>query len=323
MKALITGGAGFVGSHLGEALLGRGDEVIAIDDLSTGQYSNVSHLEPNPNFRLIVDSIMDGPLLESLVKEVDVVYHLASAVGVQLIIDRPVYTIEAIVEGTERVLSLARRYRRRVLVTSTSEVYGKGSKIPFNENDDTVLGPTTTRRWAYACGKMLDEFLALAHWHETRLPVVCVRLFNTVGPRQTGQYGMVLPRFVQKALAGTPITVYGDGQQSRCFGHVSDVIGALVNLVDCPEAYGKIVNVGSDQEVTINDLAKRVCELTGSNSEIKHIPYDQAYVEGFEDMKRRVPDLSLAKKLVGYRPKHSLDDIISSIIDYWKNAQGR
>ncbi len=323
MQALVTGGAGFIGSHLCERLLAEGAQVVAIDDLSTGRYENVAHLESNDRFRLVVDTIFDAALLESLVRECDVIYHLASAVGVNLIIERPVYTIEAIVEGTERVLSLARRYRRRVLLTSTSEVYGKAGKVPFSESDDIVLGPTTKRRWAYACGKMLDEFLALAHWHETRLPVVCVRLFNTVGPRQTGQYGMVLPRFIQAALRHQPLTVYGDGTQTRCFCHVRDAADALTKLMQCPQAMGQVVNVGADQEISMNDLAARVISLTGSNSAITHIPYDQAYIEGFEDMLRRVPDLSLAGRLIGYRPEVSLDDTIREIADYWRQQSGQ
>lgn len=321
MKALITGGAGFIGSHLAEHLLGQGHDVVAIDDLSTGRYDNIAALEANERFRLIVNTIFDGELLESLVRDADIVFHLASAVGVNLIIERPVYTIEAIVEGTERVLSLARRYRKRVLITSTSEVYGKASKVPFSEGDDIVLGPTTKRRWAYACGKMLDEFLALAHWHETRLPVICVRLFNTVGPRQTGQYGMVLPRFVQQALAGEPVTVYGDGEQTRCFCHVSDAVGALVKLAACPDAAGQVVNVGADDEVSMNQLASRVIAITESSSKVMHISYDQAYVEGFEDMPRRVPDLSLAGRLIGYRPAVDLDQTIRAVADYWRERR--
>lgn len=318
MKALITGGAGFIGSHLAERLLADGAHVVAIDDLSTGRYDNIAHLEKNDRFRLVVDSIFNADLLESLMRDAEVIFHLASAVGVNLIIDKPVYTIEAIVEGTERVLSLARRYRKRVLITSTSEVYGKASKVPFAESDDIVLGPTTKRRWAYACGKMLDEFLALAHWHETRLPVVCVRLFNTVGPRQTGQYGMVLPRFVQQALAAEPLTVFGDGEQTRCFCHVLDAVGGLVDLAASPDAAGQVVNIGADTEVTMNELANRVITLTASSSTIKHIPYDQAYIEGFEDMPRRVPDLSLAARLIGYRPQFGLDDTIRAVADYWQ-----
>jgi UDP-glucose 4-epimerase len=260
-------------------------------------------------------SVLDVEKLEPLVRGADVIYHLASAVGVRLIIDQPVTTIESIVEGTQRVLSLAARYRKRVLITSSSEVYGKGSRVPFSEDDDVVLGPTTTRRWAYACGKMLDEFLALAHWHESRLPVVCVRLFNTVGPRQTGRYGMVVPTFVRQALSGGPITVFGDGEQTRCFCHVADVVGGLARLMDCEAATGQVVNLGSDAQITINALAERVCELAGSGSTIEHVPYDAAYVAGFEDMRRRVPDLSRARELIGFAPRRCLDDILLSVID--------
>ena len=316
VHALITGGAGFVGSHLAEELLRQGYRVTVIDDLSTGRHENISHLEYDTNFRLFVDTILNETLLDSLIQEADMVFHLASAVGVGLVIDKPVYTIEAIVKGTDQVLRLARRYRRPVLLTSTSEVYGKGTKFPFCESDDTVLGPTVTRRWAYACGKMLDEFLALAHWHETKLPVVCVRLFNTVGPRQRGHYGMVLPRFVEAALTGEPLRVHGDGEQSRCFCHVSDVVRALVQLMECRKARGKIVNIGADTEVSIGALAARVCQLTGSSSRISHIPYRKAYVEGFEDMRRRVPDLSLAGALIDYAPTYSLDDIIHSVVKW-------
>lgn len=318
MNVLVTGGAGFIGSNLCEALLTRGDKVVVVDDLSTGSQRNVAALEARENFRLIVDTALNAPLIESLVRECDVVFHLASAVGVKLIIERPVHTVDSIVRGTQVVLDAARRYRKRVLITSTSEVYGKGSKVPFSESDDTVLGPTTTRRWAYASAKMLDEFLALAHWHETRLPVICVRLFNTVGPRQSGQYGMVLPRFVQQAIKNEPITVYGDGEQSRCFCHVSDVIAALIRLVETPAAHGRVVNIGNDQEVTMNQLASLVCKVTGSKSEIRHVPYAEAYIEGFEDMRRRVPDLKLARELIGYKPRLALEEIIRTVAAYWR-----
>ena len=314
MKCLITGGAGFIGSHLAEAMLARGDDVIALDDLSTGRRENLAGFASEPRYRFVEGSILDESLMDHLVGEADVVYHLASAVGVRLIIDEPVKTIETIVEGTDVILRMAHRYGKPTLITSSSEVYGKGSKVPFSESDDVVLGPTTTRRWVYACAKMLDEFLALAHWYESMLPVVCVRLFNTVGPRQTGQYGMVLPRFVQAALEDKAITVYGDGEQTRCFCHVADVVGALLQLPACAEAHGKVVNLGSDHEVTMNELAQHVVELADSDSQITHVPYEKAYVEGFEDMRRRVPNLKLAKKLIGYEPQHSLDDIIRSVI---------
>ncbi len=321
MNALVTGGAGFIGSHLCDYLLDVGWDVRVIDDLSTGRYENVAHLDGNPQFSLVIDTVLNARLVEDCVKQTDVIFHLASAVGVRLIIDQPVRTIETIVEGTNVVLAQARRYRKRTLITSTSEVYGKGAKVPFSENDDTVQGPTTTRRWAYAAAKALDEFLALAHWYETRLPVVCARLFNTVGPRQTGQYGMVIPTFVRQALAGEPLTVYGDGEQTRCFSHVSDIVKALVALVQCQEAWGKVVNLGSPEEVSINALAQCVVELTESESPIVHIPYDEAYVEGFEDMRRRVPDLSLAKQLIAFDPAHSLDDILRDVISEFERPQ--
>lgn len=318
MKALVTGGAGFIGSHLCEFLLEQGYSVSVIDDLSTGRHENVGHLEGNPRFELIIDTILNRSLVEELVKSADTVFHLASAVGVRLIIQQPVKTIETIIEGTNIVLSQARRYRRKVIITSSSEVYGKGSKVPFSEEDDTVLGPTSTRRWAYAAAKGMDEFLAFAHWYETRLPVLCVRLFNTVGPRQTGEYGMVIPNFVGQALNGKDITVFGDGEQTRSFCHVKDVVSALVDLINCPAATGKVVNIGSDEEISINRLATRVKELTGSVSRIVHIPYEKAYTEGFEDMIRRVPDITLAKKVIGFKPKYGLDDILKSVISSLK-----
>ena len=318
MKALVTGGAGFIGSHLCEFLLSQGWQVSVIDDLSTGRYENIGHLESDGKFELVIDTMLNRALMEGLVKSSGVVFHLASAVGVRLIIEEPVKTIKTIVEGTDVVLSHARRYRKKVLITSTSEVYGKGSKVPFAEDDDTVQGPTTTRRWAYAAAKTLDEFLAFAHWYETRLPAVCVRLFNTVGPRQTGQYGMVIPRFVQQALHGEPITVYGDGEQTRSFCHVKDVVPALASVVDCKDAFGKVINIGNSEEVSINWLSGRVKELSGSSSAIVYIPYEKAYVEGFEDMRRRVPDISLARQLIGFQPKHSMDDILKSVIAHMR-----
>jgi UDP-glucose 4-epimerase len=296
-----------------------GYAVKVIDDLSTGRYENVKHLEGKERFELVIDTILNRHLLEEMMKSVDVVFHLASAVGVRLIIQEPVKTIETIVEGTNVVLSHARRYRKKVLITSSSEVYGKGAKVPFSEQDDSVLGPTTTRRWAYAAAKGLDEFLAFAHWYETQLPVVCVRLFNTVGPRQTGQYGMVIPTFVEQALQGKDITVYGDGQQTRSFCHVKDVVSALESLVCCPEAIGKVVNIGSNEEISVNFLAKRVKDLCGSLSPIIHVPYGKAYAEGFEDMLRRVPDLTLARRLISFKPKYTLDDILHSVIEDFRS----
>ncbi len=313
MTTLVTGGAGFIGSHLAERLLAEGHRVLVLDDLSTGRFENVSHLEGRPGFELRVASVTDPSVVERCVLECSTVYHLASAVGVKLVVDEPVKTIETIVNGTDNVLKACARYRRPVLLTSTSEVYGKGTKIPFAEGDDCVMGPTTTRRWAYACAKALDEFLALAHWHEARLPVVVARLFNTVGPRQTGRYGMVIPRFISQGLKGEPITVFGDGEQSRCFAHVSDVVGALVALMKEPGALGQVFNIGNDEEVTIRALAERVRTLTGSRSEIRLVSYGEAYTAGFEDMMRRVPDLTKIRSLIGYRPSRNLDDILRDV----------
>jgi UDP-glucose 4-epimerase len=314
MNYLITGGAGFIGSHLAERLLAEGHGVLVLDDLSTGRYENVAGLEGRPGFELRVASVTDPEVVERCVTECQAVFHLASAVGVKLVVDEPVRTIETIVNGTDVVLRACARYRRPLLLTSTSEVYGKGAKVPFAEGDDCVIGPTTTRRWAYASAKMLDEFLALAHWHEARLPVVVARLFNTVGPRQTGRYGMVIPRFIAQALAGEPMTVYGDGHQRRCFAHVSDVVGALVALMKNPGARGEVFNIGNDEEISILDLAERIRALTGSKSPIRLIPYGQAYTAGFEDMLRRVPDLSKVRRLIDYRPSRSLDHILADVL---------
>jgi UDP-glucose 4-epimerase len=316
MKILVTGGAGFIGSHLCRLLLSQGHTILVLDDLSTGSYENLDGLEDGRQLRLIVDSINNRDIVDDCVRESDCVYHLASAVGVRLIIDQPVRTIESIVGGTEVVLKCCARYRRPFLLTSTSEVYGKGSKVPFCEDDDSVMGATCRRRWSYACAKAMDEFLALAHWVEAKLPVTICRLFNTVGPRQTGQYGMVVPRFVRQALRGEPITVYGDGTQTRCFAHVQDVVNALVKLMESKAAKGQVVNIGNAEEVTIMQLAERVKSLTGSNSPIKLIPYNEAYEDGFEDMLRRVPSLERAKRLIGYEPTRTLDDILHDVIAY-------
>ena len=314
MRYLLTGGAGFIGSHLAERLLAGGDSVLALDDLSTGRYENVAALEAHPNFELRVAGVTDSRVVEDCVVECQAVFHLASAVGVRLVVEEPVKTIETIVNGTDIVLRACARYRRPVLITSSSEVYGKSQKVPFAEGDDCVMGATTTRRWAYACAKALDEFLALAHWHETRLPIVVARLFNTVGPRQTGRYGMVIPRFVAQGLAGEPITVYGDGAQTRCFGHVADIVGALVQLIGHPGAKGDVFNVGNNQEVSILELAERVRTLTGKRSSIRLVPYAEAYTEGFEDMQRRVPSLEKIRRLIGYAPTRGLDDILADVI---------
>lgn len=310
---LITGGAGFIGNHLARALVGAGKRVSVVDDLSTGRYSNVADLEPHPEFRLYVDTIRDAALMERLMQECGTVYHLASAVGVKLIMEQPVYTIDNIYQGTETVLRLARRYRNRVLITSTSEVYGKSDSVPFHEDGDRVEGPTSRHRWAYACAKALDEFLALAHWKESRLPVAIVRLFNTVGPRQVSQYGMVLPRFVEWAIEGRDLEVYGTGEQQRCFCHVSDVVRAMIAVMDSGTCFGDVYNVGSTEEVAIRELAERVIGRTGSMSRIRSVSYELAYGEGFEDMQRRVPSIDKIRAAVGWEPRISLDRIIDDL----------
>jgi UDP-glucose 4-epimerase len=322
MKYLVTGGAGFIGSHLVEQLLEQDHDVLVLDDLSTGSYENIAHLDNDLPMRLVVDTVCNPDIVNECIKEVDAVFHLASAVGVRLVIDEPVKTIETIVGGTDVVLRACARYRKPILITSTSEVYGKGTRVPFGEDDDCIMGPTTKRRWSYACAKALDEFLALAHWYHSRLPVVVVRLFNTVGPRQTGQYGMVIPRFVRQALRGESITVYGTGCQARCFAHVHDVVDALTALMGTAEARGQVFNVGSDEEVTMLELAKLVKELAGSNSEIVFVPYSRAYGENFDDMQRRLPDLSRIQGLIGYRPVHGLKAILEDVILYERQSMG-
>ena len=316
MRVLITGGAGFIGSHLADAYLQRGDEVTVIDDLSTGTIENISHLKNNPRFHYTIDSVHNQPVTAELVDQCDVVFHLAAAVGVKLIVESPVRTIETNVRGTEVVLALANKKQKRVLIASTSEVYGLSSDVPFREDGNLVMGATTKGRWSYACSKAIDEFLALAYWREKKLPTTVVRLFNTVGPRQTGRYGMVIPTFVKQALAGRPLTVYGNGKQTRCFGYVGDVVGALIKLMDTTDSVGEVFNIGSGEEILIHDLAQRVKELTKSNSEIVFVPYDEAYEEGFEDMPRRVPDTTKINKLVGFEPKMKLDGILESVISF-------
>ena len=318
MNALITGGAGFIGSHLAERLLEQGHGVIVIDNLSTGSIENIRHLKGRERFSYTIDSITNESLLAELIDRSDVVFHLAAAVGVKLIVEQPVYTIETNVHGTEVVLKHANKKKKLVFVASTSEVYGKSADVPFRETADLVLGPSSKHRWAYACSKLIDEFLALAYWKEKKLPVVIVRLFNTVGPRQTGQYGMVLPTFVRQALAGHPITVFGDGTQSRSFTYVGDVVDALVRLAGDKRAVGEVFNIGNMGEVTIADLAAKVKEMAGSCSPIHYIPYDQAYEAGFEDMPRRVPDISKIREFVGYEPKMQLDDIIRTVIEHMR-----
>jgi len=318
VRALITGGAGFIGSHLSEALLAQGDDVLILDNLSTGSIDNISHLKGTPGFEYFVDTVNNEPLLAELIDRSDVVFHFAAAVGVKLIVEQPVHTIETNVHGTEVVLKHANKKKKLVVIASTSEVYGKSNDVPFREDSDLVMGPTPKHRWAYACSKAIDEFLALAYWKERKLPVIIVRFFNTVGPRQTGQYGMVIPNFVRQSLAGQPITVFGDGKQTRSFTHVTDVVGALLKLVKEPRAIGQVINIGNVQEISIAQLAERVRELSGSKSPIKFIPYDEAYESGFEDMPRRVPDLTRVRDLIGYEPKHTLDDVLLQVIDYFR-----
>lgn len=316
MRTLITGGCGFIGSHLAEHLLENGSDVSLLDDLSTGSIDNVTHLKGRPGFDYTIDSVANEPVLAELVDRADVVFHLAAAVGVKLIVESPVRTIETNVHGTEVVLKHANKKKKLVLIASTSEVYGKGNGIPFREDGDLVLGATMKHRWAYACSKAIDEFLALAYWKEKKLPVVIARLFNTVGPRQTGRYGMVVPTFVGQALANQPITVYGDGTQSRSFTYVGDVIRALAGLVNEPRAVGEVFNVGNTTEITIGDLACRIKEMTASSSPIVRIPYDEAYEAGFEDMPRRLPDISKLRNLIGYEPRVQLDEILERVIAY-------
>jgi UDP-glucose 4-epimerase len=318
MHALITGGAGFIGSHLAEALLAHGDNVFVLDNLSTGAMENIVHLKGRSGFEYFIDSVENEGLLAELVDRSDVVFHFAAAVGVKLIVEQPVRTIETNVHGTEIVLKHANKKKKLVVIASTSEVYGKSEDVPFREDSDLVLGPTPKHRWAYACSKAIDEFLALAYWKERQLPVIVVRFFNTVGPRQTGQYGMVIPNFVRQALAGEPITVFGDGTQSRSFTHVADVVQALLKLVKEPKAVGQVINIGNTGEISMQKLAERVRELSGSKSQIKLVPYEEAYESGFEDMPRRVPDLTKITALIGYKPRFSLDDILSQVIEYFR-----
>lgn len=321
LRVLITGGAGFIGSHLSDACLQRGDEVFVIDDLSTGSIDNIRHLKDHPRFHYTIDNVQNLQATAELVDQCDVIFHLAAAVGVKLIVESPVRTIETNVHCTEVILSLANKKKKKVLIASTSEVYGLSAEVPFREDGNLVMGATTKGRWSYACSKAIDEFLALAYWREKKLPTVVVRLFNTVGPRQTGQYGMVIPTFVKQALAGRPITVYGNGKQSRCFCYVGDVVGALMKLMDDPKAVGEVFNVGSNVEMSITGLAEKVKELANSDSEIVLVPYDEAYEEGFEDMPRRVPDISKVSKQIGFQPGMDLEGILKSVIDFHSGEQ--
>lgn len=318
MRVLITGGAGFIGSHLSDALIASGHQVSVLDNLSTGSMCNIEHLKGRDGFHYTIESVTNEPLLAELVDGSDVIFHLAAAVGVKKIVEEPVHTIETNVHGTEVVLKHANKKKKLVVIASTSEVYGKSAAVPFCEDADLVMGPTTKHRWAYACSKAIDEFLALAYWKERKLPVVIVRFFNTVGPRQTGQYGMVVPNFVRQALAAQPITVFGDGTQSRSFTYVGDVVDALVKLVQEPRAIGQVFNIGNTEEITILDLAHKIRSMTGSSSEIVLVPYDQAYEAGFEDMPRRVPDLRKVHGLIGYQPRVPLDEILTRIIESFR-----
>ncbi len=314
MKALITGGAGFIGSHLAETLLNKGHEVVTLDDLSTGSEQNIAGLIDHPKFQFVYDDVRSSEIVHLLIQQCDMVFHLAAAVGVQLIVDEPVHTIETNIHGTEIVLSVANKFRKPVLLASSSEVYGKSENVPFREDDDTLLGATRYSRWAYACSKAIDEFLGLAYFEQYGLPVIVTRFFNTVGPRQTGQYGMVVPRFVEQALRNEPLLIYGTGKQSRCFGYVADVVDAVIALMNCPAAFGRVYNIGSTEEVTIEELADRVIQLTGSRSEKKHMSYEEAYGRPFDDMLRRMPCLDRLKEAVGSVPDTQLNDILMSVI---------
>ena len=322
-RALITGGAGFIGSHLAEALLAQGQQVVAIDNLSTGRIENIAALMDHSQFQFVCETVQNELVMDRLVSECDAIYHLAAAVGVELVVRDPVHTIETNLFGTEMVLRLARRYRKKALIASSSEVYGKSDAIPFREDGDRVMGPTIRNRWCYAESKAMDEFMALAHHKQFDVPVVIVRFFNTVGPRQTGRYGMVIPRLVNQALSGEPLTVYDDGQQTRCFCNVKDTVRAVIGLMNEPRAVGEIFNIGGSEEVTILKLARRVLARSGSHSEIKLISYQDAYGPGFEDMRRRVPDTSKIKSLVGWQPTVSLDQTIDQVIAEFRAGSGR
>ncbi len=318
MRALITGGAGFIGSHLADALLAQGHTVVAVDNLATGRADNIAHLTSQPGFQFVYESVTNETVMDRLVSECDAIFHLAAAVGVELIVKDPVWTIETNLEGTEMALKLARRYRKKILIASTSEVYGKSADIPFREDADRVMGPTSKSRWSYAESKAIDEFLALAYHKQFGVPVVIARFFNTVGPRQTGSYGMVIPRLVQQALRGEPLTVYGDGSQSRCFCNVRDTVRAVMELAVSPKAVGEIFNIGSQEEITIRALAERVLARTGSAAGLKFVPYDQAYEAGFEDMQRRVPSLAKIKAAIGWEPTVPLDVTLDEVIGYFR-----
>lgn len=316
MVALVTGGAGFIGSHVAEELLKKGNRVVVVDDLSTGKRENISHLEGDEKFSFIQDSILNEPLMERLVDECDIIYHLAAAVGVEYIVHNPIRSIEINVLGTEIVLRLAEKNKKKVIIASSSEIYGRNQKKTFQESDGRVLGTTLTHRWSYSCSKALGEFLALAYWREKCLPIIIVRLFNTCGPRQKGNYGMVVPRFIEQAISEKSITIYGDGNQSRSFAYVSDVVNGMVSLANHPGAVGEIFNLGGKQEITISDLAKKIKRLTKSNSQIVYLPYEEVYGEGFEDMRHRIPDTTKIRNLIGYVPKVGLDEALRKTIEY-------
>ena len=319
MKVLITGGAGFIGSHIAEALLKRGDKVTIIDDLSTGKFSNIAHLVDNKNFNYKIDTIMDIKVMDELISKSNIVYHFAAAVGVQFIIDNPLRALEVNIRGSDILLELANKHKKKVVLASTSEIYGKSNEVPFKENADRLLGSTTISRWGYSTGKAVDEFLALAYHREKKLPVVIARLFNTVGPRQSAQYGMVIPRFVKQALLEHPLYVYGDGQQSRCFSYVDDIVRGVIGLADLKEAEGEIFNVGNDEEITILELAEKIKALVNSSSPIELVPYEKAYEQGFEDMRRRMPDLTKIKSYINYEPRVKLDEILQRVIEYFES----
>lgn len=322
MKILITGGAGFIGSHLCEVLLNNGDEVTIIDDFSTGHEENIEAYKKNPKFKFIKDTVLDAKVVDELMAKCDQCYHLAAAVGVYTIVEKPLNSLFTNIKGTEVVLEAANKHKKKILVASTSEVYGKSNKFPFKEDEDTIMGPTIKSRWSYAYAKALDEFMALAYHQEEKLPVVVVRFFNTVGPRQTGRYGMVIPNFVRQALKNEDITVFGDGHQSRCFGYVGDVVEAIVELMKNKKAEGQVINVGNNQEITIEDLAKKIIELTGSKSKIIYVPYEKAYPLGFEDMERRIPDLTKLKTLIGFHPTTTLEEILKKVIEHKRSKLG-
>jgi len=321
MKILITGGAGFIGSHLAERLIRRGDQIIVLDNLSTGTYENTVRLHGNPDFQLVVGSILDEFLLDKYVEKCDAIFHLAAAVGVELVVKNPWESLITNIKGSEMVLQAACRYGKKVLITSSSEIYGKNANGPLNEEDDRILGSPLKSRWAYSTSKAVDEILSYLYWKEKNLPTIIVRLFNTVGPRQTGAYGMVIPRFIDQALRGEPITIYGDGRQTRCFLHVEDAVDALIRLMEHPKAVGSVFNIGSQEEITIEDLSKKVIELTHSQSKTIYIPYNQAYEEGFEDMTRRVPDITRARNLIGFTPTMDLEKILRDVIAFYQRKQ--